>query len=111
MSELLQRQMRFMRAIGNFISAVNLIHPDVEMTAGDFWATADHMIGSMHYARLAADINIFYQGDWLETYEQAPDIWDSLGRIWKAQHEHARWGGDFEEKDLNHFSFTYNGYS
>ena len=83
------------------------------VTAGDF-ARKDnrgHMPGSMHYDRLAADLNVFIftvEGAWeyLESYDEAPEVWDRLGTYWKAIHPLCRWGGDFASRDLNHFSVT-----
>ena len=83
------------------------------VTAGDF-ARKDnrgHMPGSMHYDRLAADLNLFIfsiDGTWeyVESYDQSPVLWDRLGTYWKSLHPLCRWGGDFETRDLNHFSIT-----
>ena len=86
---------------------------DLALTAGDFARNDNrgHMPGSMHYARLAADLNVFIftaEGTWeyLESYDEAPLMWDRLGTYWKALHPLCRWGGDFETRDLNHFSVT-----
>ena len=86
---------------------------DLAITAGDF-ARKDnrgHMLDSMHYDRLAADLNLFIlseKGTWeyVESYDEAPGVWSRLGAYWKSLHPLCRWGGDFEIRDLNHFSIT-----
>jgi hypothetical protein len=107
-SELLQLQWAFTRAVRNFLDAVYFLHSDVEITVGDFLAHDGHMDRSCHYIKLAMDLSVFYKGKYVQTYEEFPG-WDTLGDIWKRQHPRARWGGDFESKDLGHFSFTYGG--
>jgi len=58
---------------------------------------------SVHGKKLAQDLNLFKNGDFLTKKEDyAP-----FGEWWKKQHILARWGGDFDDAD--HFSFEYNG--
>lgn len=106
-----EKQQEFMYAVSAFLQTVysekQLV--DVEFTAGDFWAREGHMENSVHYDRLAIDLNLFYKGKYVRTYEEAPTVWERLGTIWKQTHELARWGGDFTSKDLNHFSFEHEG--
>jgi hypothetical protein len=108
-SKLLTAQQEFSFCLVNFLDQFYEMHPDVEITFGDFYATTGHMVESCHYSRLAADINFFYKGRYLRTYDDAPGIWDSAGALWKSQHSLARWGGDFKSRDLNHFSFEWDG--
>ena len=109
MSKLVETQQQFSLCLVRFLDQVYELHPDVELTFGDFYATDGHMAESTHYSRLGADINFFYDGEWLTRYEDAPGIWDSVGSLWKSCHPLARWGGDFKLRDLNHFSFEWNG--
>jgi hypothetical protein len=58
---------------------------------------------SAHKQRLAIDLNLFKDGQFLGTTEaHAP-----LGEWWERQHELARWGGRFD--DGNHYSFEIDG--
>ncbi|MCZ6898329.1 MAG: M15 family metallopeptidase [Betaproteobacteria bacterium] len=69
-----------------------------ELTFGDAWATDGHMVGSFHYKRLAVDLNLFKDGEYLtKTSDHKP-----LGVYWKSIG--GTWGGDFKRKDGNHYS-------
>jgi hypothetical protein len=63
-----------------------------------------HMKGSLHYSRLAQDLNLFRNGKLLTKSED----YKRLGEAWKALHPLNRWGGDFPG-DGNHFSMEYMG--
>lgn len=58
---------------------------------------------SGHKKRLAFDLNLFKNGEYLE----GTDSHRELGEWWEQQHTLARWGGRFN--DGNHYSFEYNG--
>ncbi len=58
---------------------------------------------SAHKLRLAIDLNLFKNGEYLEQSED----YRPLGEWWEQQHPFARWGGRFD--DGNHFSFEHNG--
>ncbi len=58
---------------------------------------------SAHKVRLAIDLNLFRNGEYLELSED----YKALGEWWEQQHLFARWGGRFD--DGNHFSFEHNG--
>lgn len=58
---------------------------------------------SAHKVRLAIDLNLFKDGEFLEGSEAH----QQLGEWWESQHPLARWGGRFN--DGNHYSFEYNG--
>lgn len=58
---------------------------------------------SAHKLRLAIDLNIFKNGEFLETSEDHRP----LGEWWEKQHPMARWGGRFD--DGNHYSFEHEG--
>lgn len=58
---------------------------------------------SGHKRRLAIDLNLFLNGEYLEGTEAHREF----GEWWKQQHPRARWGGDFN--DGNHYSFEFEG--
>lgn len=58
---------------------------------------------SAHKIRLAIDLNLFKNGEFLETTEGHRP----LGEWWEKQHPDARWGGRFD--DANHYSFENEG--
>ncbi len=58
---------------------------------------------SAHKIRLAIDLNLFKDGEFLEQSEDHRP----LGEWWEKQDPDARWGGRFN--DGNHYSFEHNG--
>lgn len=58
---------------------------------------------SAHKIRLAIDLNLFKNGDLLETSEAHRP----LGEWWESQGSDHRWGGRFD--DGNHYSFEHEG--
>ena len=60
---------------------------------------------SNHTRKLAIDL--FLSVDGQVTWDL--DDYAKLGEHWKAQHELARWGGDFRTRDGVHFSLEHNG--
>jgi hypothetical protein len=72
-----------------------------ELTFGDAWASNGHKIHSLHYDRLAIDLNLFKDGEYLirtEDHLQLGEFWELIG---------GSWGGRFG--DGNHYSLEYNG--
>jgi len=68
-----------------------------EITLGDAWARDGHKDGSFHYKRLAIDLNLFKDGNYLtETSDHEP-----LGLFWETLG--GTWGGRFD--DGNHYSY------
>lgn len=77
-----------------------------ELSFGDAYAKTGHMKGSLHYDRLAIDLNLFIGGK----YQKTSEAHKPLGDYWKTLHPKCRWGGDFRpKKDGNHYSFEYRG--
>ena len=70
-----------------------------ELSFGDAWATAGHKENSMHYKRLAIDLNLFKGGEWLSLTEDHK----TLGEYWKSLDPMCTWGGDWN--DGNHYSY------
>jgi hypothetical protein len=58
---------------------------------------------SAHKVRLAIDLNLFREGEFLQMTEDHRE----LGEWWEKQHELCRWGGRFN--DGNHYSVEHNG--
>ena len=72
-----------------------------ELTFGDAWAKTGHIDGSLHYSRLAIDLNLFRDGVYLtetEDYKPLGEFWEGIG---------GSWGGRFQ--DGNHFSLAHGG--
>ncbi len=94
-----EKQSRFVRLV-----ALLLIEADrlgYEVTFGDAFATTGHMTGSLHYKRLAIDLNLFKDGKYLTETSDHTELglyWESLG---------GSWGGRF--KDGNHYSLKHKG--
>jgi len=102
-----EKQSLFASLIGELIVWISE-HPGWEITFGDFNRPDQHghMGGSLHYIRLAADMNLFVDGVWKD--EDCSE-WQTIGAYWKRLNDLCRWGGDFEQCDLNHFSLEHNG--
>lgn len=86
-----------------------------EVTLGEAYRTPEQaalnaqkgtgIANSVHTQRLAMDLNLFKDGKFLTASED----YKPLGDYWKALHPLNRWGGDFTQKDGNHFSVTHEG--
>ena len=73
-----------------------------EVTLGDAFAHDGHRKNSLHYKKLAIDLNLFKSGKYLtetEDHERFGGYWESMG---------GSWGGRFN--DGNHYSLEHNGY-
>ena len=60
---------------------------------------------SLHLIRLAIDLNLFKDGQFLAETEAHR----LLGQFWKTLHPDCRWGGDFTKPDGNHYSLRWEG--
>jgi hypothetical protein len=60
---------------------------------------------SLHTLRLAIDLNLFKDGQYLARSED----YEPLGKFWEALAPDCCWGGRFSRPDGNHFSITHNG--
>ena len=102
METLRQKQSRFVSMVGMLISYASL--RGYELTFGDAYRDPRCPYGhtkSLHKIRLAIDINVFKEGEYLSESGQ----YDDLGKFWKSIG--GSWGGDFG--DDNHFSLSHNG--
>ena len=102
MSELSNKQFSFSLMLGKLL--LYIYEQGYTVTFGDVYAKTGHKKNSNHYLRLAADLNIFLDGVWLN--EGAPmekahglihDYWDTLG------------GAKRIKNDLNHYSVEHQG--
>jgi hypothetical protein len=66
-----------------------------------------HMRASLHYIRLAQDLNLFVNGEWIAAGTHP--AWRDLGELWLGLDPLCRWGGNFRSGDACHFSVTYEG--
>lgn len=62
---------------------------------------------SNHKVRLAMDFNLFVGGKYITS--SSHPAYKELGSFWKGLNPWCAWGGDFTNKDGNHFSFEHNG--
>ena len=99
MYKLREKQSKFARLLPILINYIYTC--GYEVTLGDAWATSGHKWGSFHYKRLAQDINLFKDGNYLRS-TKAHSV---FGQFWKSLHPLCSWGGDFKRKDGNHYSF------
>ena len=96
-----QKQSKFVRMIADLI--IWTYNNGYEMTFGDAYVSTrtGHMKASLHYDRLAVDLNLFKDGEWLQSTEEHRSIgefWESLG---------GSWGGRFN--DGNQYSLEHGG--
>ena len=94
-----EKQRKFAKYVGRLI--VFAFDSGFEMTLGDAWAKTGHKENSFHYSRLAIDLNLFKDGVYLETTEAHRP----LANYWKLLDVECTWGGDFKNKDGNHYSY------
>jgi len=91
------KQSEFARAVALLIQYAT--HLGYEVTFGDAYAVRGHKEGSFHYKRLAIDLNLFFEGEYLtstEAHLPLGEFWESIG---------GTWGGRFTNPDGNHYSF------
>ena len=87
------KQSEFARAVGLLITYA--YYMGYELTLGDAYATTGYKQNSFHGKRLAIDLNLFRDGNYLtETQDHLPlgEYWEQLG---------GTWGGRFN--DGNHY--------
>ena len=74
-----------------------------KVRCGDFWAHDRHKDGSLHYDKLAADLNLFKDGEYLTRTDQHK----ASGAKWETRHELCRWGGRYD--DGGHYEIMHGG--
>jgi hypothetical protein len=60
---------------------------------------------SLHCQRLAVDLNLFKDGEFLHSSEAHRP----LGEYWESLDDACRWGGRFKKPDGNHYSYEHEG--
>ena len=99
--DLRQKQSRFVRMVGLLIDYAYL--QGFELTFGDAYALTGHKANSLHGKRLAIDLNLFRNGEYLTTTEAhlpLGEFWERIG---------GTWGGRFSTPDGNHYSLEHEG--
>ena len=113
MRPLLGKQHTFITSVARLILWAE--QEGYQMSEGEAYRTAEQSAwnfkqgkgieNSLHRLRLAIDLNLFKNGDFLiRSEDYAP-----LGEYWKSLHSEFRWGGDFDKPDGNHFSMEHEG--
>ena len=90
----------------HFVHMVSLLilfatNEGYELTFGDAWAKSGHKRQSLHYDRLAIDLNLFKDGTYLiksEDHRPLGIFWELIG---------GSWGGHYG--DGNHYSLEHEG--
>ena len=70
-----------------------------EITFGDAYAKTGHKFNSLHYKRLAIDLNLFKDGKFLKDTEDHR----FLGEFWESLDDECVWGGMWN--DGNHYQY------
>lgn len=110
-----EKQRLFTRLVGELI-AWSYAH-GYELTFGEALRTPEQAAAnaasgkgiarSNHLIRLAVDLNLFINGE----YRTRSEDYKPLGDFWLSLHPDARWGGNFNKPDGNHFSLFHEGVS
>lgn len=108
-----QKQCRFARAVPLLLQYMTAL--GYEYTLGEAWRTQAQananaargagISNSLHIERLAIDINLFKDGNYLEDSEAHRPF----GEFWKSLGADYFWGGDFTKPDGNHYSVGHGG--
>lgn len=97
MSKLRDEQSEFALRFAQWV--INVYEQGYEITFGDAFAQSGHSPHSFHYKRLAIDVNLFKDGEYLtetEDHRKVGEMWERMG---------GTWGGRFSNKDGNHYSW------
>jgi len=93
-----KQQSKFALLLAHLI--LSIVNRGYEITIGDVWAHDGHKENSLHYSRLAVDINLFRDGEYLkDTTDHA-----ELGLYWESLDPDCRWGGRYD--DGNHYEMV-----
>lgn len=106
-----EKQSLFVRLVAELIQFAT--QEGFELTFGEAWRTPEQAAlnaksgkgikNSLHVDRLAIDLNLFKDGQYLADTESHR----VLGEWWEKLHPLCRWGGRF--KDGNHYSLEHEG--
>ena len=108
-----KQQSKFARLLARLLDKAHEL--GFEATLGEAWRppiVAEHyartgrgISRSLHIDRLAIDINLFKDGQYLD----ATEAHRPLGEWWEQQDPDCRWGGRFPRPDGNHYSLAWEG--
>lgn len=121
MSELLEKQFLFCRCLAKWITECALrgyactiaeagVQERRKSRMGFPFKDAVHMPHSLHYSRLAVDMNLFVpdQGGNMRWVTRGDDpAWVLMGEFWESLDSLCAWGGRFD--DANHLSIEHRG--
>lgn len=99
---LVYKQMAFTHNIGKLIEQAYKLGYGLTFGDASRMDNQGHKPNSFHYRRLAVDLNLFVNDQYQPSY--CPE-WQELGDYWKSLDPNCTWGGDFKNKDYNHFSY------
>ena len=102
MSKLLDAQMAFAKAVPSLINKAHEM--GFQVTLGDAYRDPRTKYGaknSNHKKRLAIDLNLFKDGEYLTH----TDDHRALGEWWLREYKESNWGGLFN--DGNHYEWIY----
>ena len=100
--------------VAELITHVYATMPGFKFTFGDAYRSPVTTHGSprsLHRDRLAIDLNLFVDGEWIScagnaaTVNRHVTLWEYIGEYWELIG--GTWGGRFN--DFNHFSLGHNG--
>jgi hypothetical protein len=103
--KLSEKQRLFARLIAHFISHIFAKGWAVTLGDGHVEGKVGHMKNSLHYVRLAQDLNLFVDGEYISDGDHP--AWKEIGEFWEGLHPLCAWGGRF--RDANHFSLEHEG--
>ena len=106
MATVREKQSKFVRLLGLLIEYTYFLGHELTLGEGYVASKTGHMAGSLHYIRLAQDLNLFVGGKYI-TGQHA--VWDQLGAYWLSLDPQCAWGGTFKSKDYNHVSLAHGG--
>jgi hypothetical protein len=101
-----EKQALFVQLLARFIEFA-YSRPGVTLTLGEGYRSDGHghMAGSLHYVKLAQDLNLFVDGHYITDGDHPQ--WQELGKFWEGLDDRCRWGGRFS--DANHVSIAHDG--
>lgn len=113
MTALLKAQTEFMEDLSKLLAFIYT--QGYQCTGAELYRTPEQAIinakkgsgvtKSLHCKRLAIDLNLFKDGEFLQT----TDAHKPFGEFWKSLRPENAWGGDFSRPDGNHYSHGFEG--
>jgi hypothetical protein len=81
-----------------------------EIVAKMYESLGKGISNSLHWSRLAIDLNAYFEGKYLDASQpwHIPHL-ERLGKLWESMGEGCTWGGRFKDRDYNHYSMMHNG--